>query len=182
MPAIAVGQVPSMLAVPAPSRASPLPQWFWVFADSGYTHSTCGSWLASDGGGPGTVDVGCAGPIAGKPAPTGGLEVLADFACATANLWALAHGKFVHQEKPGRPVGRLAHPYHSTGRVLARLQLLILIHTPQPRTRKGPQRRRYEPKSMSPALRIACTRLCTLSLRRMAETWALTVVSAISRV
>ena len=44
------------------------------------------------------------------------------------------------------------------------------------------QRRKYDPKSMSPALRIACTRLCTLSLRKIAETCALTVVSAISRV
>jgi CheY-like chemotaxis protein len=42
--------------------------------------------------------------------------------------------------------------------------------------------RKYDPKSISPALRIACTRLCTLSLRRIAETWAFTVVSAISRV
>src|SRR6187401_3193781 len=40
LPAIAVGQAPSMLNVLAPSRASPLPQLFWVFADSGYTHST----------------------------------------------------------------------------------------------------------------------------------------------
>lgn len=44
------------------------------------------------------------------------------------------------------------------------------------------QRRRYEPKSISPALSIACTRLCTFNLRRIADTWAFTVVSAISRV
>ena len=70
LPAIAVGQAPSMLNGLAPSRASPLPQWFWVFEDFGYTHSTCGSWLASDGGGSSAIDVEWAGPIAGKPAPT----------------------------------------------------------------------------------------------------------------
>ena len=31
----------------------------------------CGSWLASDGGGSGNVNVECAGLFAGKPAPTG---------------------------------------------------------------------------------------------------------------
>jgi len=60
----------SMLAVPTSSRASPLSQWFWVFAHFGYNHSTCGSWLASDSGMSGTIEVGFAGPIAGKPAPT----------------------------------------------------------------------------------------------------------------
>jgi hypothetical protein len=31
----------------------------------------CGSWLASDGGRSAAMDVGCDGPIAGRPAPTG---------------------------------------------------------------------------------------------------------------
>ncbi|POA79684.1 hypothetical protein C1890_04835 [Pseudomonas sp. DP16D-R1] len=31
----------------------------------------CGSWLASDGGSSFTINVDCAGAIAGKPAPTG---------------------------------------------------------------------------------------------------------------
>ncbi|KAE9646216.1 hypothetical protein EJA70_08420 [Pseudomonas sp. PB103] len=31
----------------------------------------CGSWLASDSGGSVGINVGCAGLIAGKPAPTG---------------------------------------------------------------------------------------------------------------
>jgi hypothetical protein len=35
------------------------------------TNSQCGSWLASDDGGSGDIDVGGAGFIAGKPAPTG---------------------------------------------------------------------------------------------------------------
>ena len=72
MPAIAVCQAPSKLALPAPSRASPLPQWFWVFTDSGYTHSTCGSWLASDSGMSGTIDVELTGLIASRLAPTNG--------------------------------------------------------------------------------------------------------------
>ncbi|AVX89690.1 hypothetical protein PkP19E3_15765 [Pseudomonas koreensis] len=37
---------------------------------AGDTHH-CGSWLASDGGGSGNINCGCAGLIAGKPAPTG---------------------------------------------------------------------------------------------------------------
>ncbi|POA47677.1 hypothetical protein C1893_14605 [Pseudomonas sp. MPR-ANC1] len=35
------------------------------------SHGTCGSGLARDGGVSGNDNVGCAGLIAGKPAPTG---------------------------------------------------------------------------------------------------------------
>jgi len=45
--------------------------------------------------------------------------------------------RFVCQKKAGRPVGRLARPDHSTGRALARLQLLILIHRPIGRLSEG---------------------------------------------
>ncbi|PYB93905.1 hypothetical protein DMX04_27600 [Pseudomonas koreensis] len=38
-----------------------------------YISNSCGSWLASDGGRSVTNDVDCAGFIAGKPAPTGGM-------------------------------------------------------------------------------------------------------------
>ncbi|CAI8702548.1 hypothetical protein EMIT0P176_100132 [Pseudomonas sp. IT-P176] len=89
LPAMAVCQALSMLNGPAPSRASPLPQWFWVFEDFGYTHSTCGSWLASDGGMSGTINVEWTGPIAGKPAPTVVLGVRR-FWVRPLNLWELA--------------------------------------------------------------------------------------------
>ena len=38
-PAMAVGQATSILDGLTPSRASPLPQWFWLFTDSVYTTS-----------------------------------------------------------------------------------------------------------------------------------------------
>ncbi len=43
------------------------------------------------------------------------------------------------------------------------------------------QRRKYALKSTSLADKIACTRLCTFNLRRIADTCAFTVVSAMSR-
>ncbi|CAI8754473.1 hypothetical protein EMIT0P176_180056 [Pseudomonas sp. IT-P176] len=60
-----------------------------MFAHFGYTHSTCGSWLASDSGMSGTIDVGFAGPIAGKPALTVVLGVHR-FWVHPLNLWELA--------------------------------------------------------------------------------------------
>ncbi|CAI8702599.1 Secreted protein [Pseudomonas sp. IT-P176] len=60
-----------------------------VFEDFGYTYSTCGSWLARDGGMSGTIDVEWAGPIAGKPAPTVVLGVRR-FWVHPLNLWELA--------------------------------------------------------------------------------------------
>jgi len=41
LPAMAVCQAPSMLNVPAPSRAGSLPQGAWPLADSVGTHQTC---------------------------------------------------------------------------------------------------------------------------------------------
>ncbi|SEP68903.1 hypothetical protein SAMN03159444_00400 [Pseudomonas sp. NFACC02] len=63
------------------------------------------------------------------------------------------------------------------------LPTLPMPNPTNPRTHNAGLRylRRYAAKSMSPALRIACTRLCTLSLRKIAETCAFTVVSAMAR-
>jgi len=41
-----------------------------LYAKSANYSNYCGSWLASEGGVSGEVDVGCAGLFAGKPAPT----------------------------------------------------------------------------------------------------------------
>ena len=89
LPAMAVCQPPSMLNEPASSRASPLPQWFWVFANFAYTHQTCGSGLARDGGVSGNIDFDCAGLIAGKPAPTVVLGVR-KFCIHPPDLWERA--------------------------------------------------------------------------------------------
>ncbi len=67
--AMAVGQSTGMLDEPASSRASP--QLIGV----GMQHLRslkiqCGSGLARESGGSGTADIDCAGPIAGRPAPT----------------------------------------------------------------------------------------------------------------
>ncbi|MCE6976418.1 hypothetical protein EI534_03050 [Pseudomonas frederiksbergensis] len=59
-----------MLAMPTTSRASPLPQFFAVFAELVYTMEPVGAGLARDSGGSANEDVGCAGVIASKPAPT----------------------------------------------------------------------------------------------------------------
>jgi hypothetical protein len=71
LPAMAVGQAMKRLAVLAQSLASQFSQGFLVCLRLLAIHKTCGSWLASDGGGSVDGDVGWAGPIAGKPAPTG---------------------------------------------------------------------------------------------------------------
>ncbi|MGY3175301.1 hypothetical protein ACVWYU_004725, partial [Pseudomonas sp. TE12234] len=55
-------QAMSMLKVPAPSRASPLPQCSWMYAESVNGPNFCGSWLASDGGVSGGIDAEGAGP------------------------------------------------------------------------------------------------------------------------
>jgi hypothetical protein len=59
-----------MLNMPASSPASQLPQFLWCTCYLRTTQSPCRSWLASDDGVSGDIDVGCAGLIAGKPAPT----------------------------------------------------------------------------------------------------------------
>jgi hypothetical protein len=70
--AMAVDQAKGMSTARTLSRAGSLLQGIWGgFGICGVTNSQCGSWLASDGGGSGDIDVGCAGLIAGKPAPTG---------------------------------------------------------------------------------------------------------------
>ncbi|QHF34735.1 hypothetical protein PspS19_18660 [Pseudomonas sp. S19] len=89
LPAMAVCQATSILTVLASSRASPLPQWFWVFENFAYTHQTCGSGLARDGGVSGSIDVDCAGLIAGKPAPTVVLGVR-KFCLHPPDLWERA--------------------------------------------------------------------------------------------
>ncbi len=72
MPAKAVGQAAQMLNVPAPSRASPLPQgisaWIGICASP---QNTVGAWLARESGGPGSTGVECADAFASKLAPTG---------------------------------------------------------------------------------------------------------------
>jgi hypothetical protein len=48
-----------------------------VFGGAGFlTHNPCGSELARDSGGSDCIDVGCAGAIASKLAPTGVLSDL----------------------------------------------------------------------------------------------------------
>jgi len=59
-----------MLDVPAFSLASQRLQWFLVFVDSAVIYKPCRSWLASEDGVSADSDAGCAGLIAGKPAPT----------------------------------------------------------------------------------------------------------------
>ncbi|PCM49547.1 hypothetical protein CP335_11780 [Pseudomonas fluorescens] len=46
----------------------------------------CGSWLASDGGGSGNINCGCASLIAGKPAPTG-FQVVAEYSVTPGTVW-----------------------------------------------------------------------------------------------
>ncbi|WP_139831526.1 hypothetical protein [Pseudomonas sp. B7(2017)] len=60
-----------VLAVLPPSPAGWLPPFLVVCIDLVNTRDTCGSWLASDGGGSGNRDAGITGLGAGKPAPTG---------------------------------------------------------------------------------------------------------------
>jgi len=67
----AAGQETWMLDLPAPSRASPLPQVQWLYAKSANYSNHCGSGLARESGVSGEVDAGCAGLIASKLAPTG---------------------------------------------------------------------------------------------------------------
>ena len=74
LPAMTACQLERMLDVPASSRASPLPQGLRMYAVSAGGQSHCGSWLASDGVVSVGEDVGRAGLIAGKPAPTGFAE------------------------------------------------------------------------------------------------------------
>ena len=76
---MAACQATVMLDVPASSRASPLPQGFSVDTVIVYDGGKkCGSGgaairLARDGGVSGNSDVGCAGLIASRLAPTGDL-------------------------------------------------------------------------------------------------------------
>ncbi|WP_218189999.1 hypothetical protein, partial [Pseudomonas sp. R25(2017)] len=56
--AMAVAQSTEMLAVPASSLASQLPQVLAVYMNLANAWDTCGSWLASDGGRSGNGDVG----------------------------------------------------------------------------------------------------------------------------
>jgi hypothetical protein len=71
LPAKAVCQAMEMLAVPASSLASQLLQVYGALAEFAPGLILCRSRLAGEGGGAGDGDVGCAGLIAGKPAPTG---------------------------------------------------------------------------------------------------------------
>jgi hypothetical protein len=71
LPAKAVGQAMEMLAVPASSLASQRLQVYWALAEFAPGLILCRSRLAGEGGGSGDGDVGGAGIIAGKPAPTG---------------------------------------------------------------------------------------------------------------
>jgi hypothetical protein len=71
LPAMAVGQAMEMLAVSASSLASQLLQVYWSLAEFAPGLIHCRSRLAGEGGGSGEGNVGCAGLIAGKPAPTG---------------------------------------------------------------------------------------------------------------
>jgi hypothetical protein len=70
LPAMAVGQAMEMLAVPASSLASQRLQFVGCCREWRLAVIPCRSRLAGDGGGSGEEDVGCAGLIAGKPAPT----------------------------------------------------------------------------------------------------------------
>jgi hypothetical protein len=86
---MAVGQAMKRLAVLAQSLVSQLSQGFLVCLRLLALHKTCGSWLASDGGGSGDEEVGGAGQIAGKPALTrifGVPEIVGN----PQNLWELA--------------------------------------------------------------------------------------------
>jgi len=51
--------------------AKSVPDCFFAELNLGIGTKTCGSWLASDGVLAFNIGVGCAGLIAGKPAPTG---------------------------------------------------------------------------------------------------------------
>ncbi len=74
--AIAVGQPRRMLDVQASSRASSLPQDFALYWMLCTPQTPCGSEPARDSGGSVQEDVGCAGVIASKLAPTGFCVVL----------------------------------------------------------------------------------------------------------
>ncbi|MDQ0123069.1 hypothetical protein J2W17_002016 [Pseudomonas lini] len=122
---MALCQPTSMLNGTPLSRAGSLPQWFRVCPQD---------------------QVGCQAAFAGKPAPTGGLRTSVRDRSA---VWPpslasqLLQGVCVHPSEIGRLSGRLrwqASSYkgsaytdalhHSSGRALARLLLLILIHPP----------------------------------------------------
>jgi hypothetical protein len=68
--AMAVGQAMEMLAAPSSSLASQLLQFVGRCREWRLAVIPCRSRLAGDGGVSGDGDVGCAGLIAGKPAPT----------------------------------------------------------------------------------------------------------------
>jgi hypothetical protein len=72
---MAVCQARAILAVPAFSLASQLLQVYWALPGFAFGGDRCRSRLAGDGGVSGEGDIGCAGLIAGKPAPTGLLGV-----------------------------------------------------------------------------------------------------------
>ncbi len=86
--AIAVGQLAWILDMPASSRASPLPHWIVSGQETCVWHSSlCGSELARDSGGSVCLDVGCAGVIASKPAPTLDLQWARNLCSAQFPLW-----------------------------------------------------------------------------------------------
>ncbi len=98
--AIAVGQFAWMLDVPASSRASSLPHWIVSGQEICARHSSlCGSELARDSGGSVCLDVGCAGVIASKLAPTLDRQWARNLCSGQFPLWeqsllAIAVGQF----------------------------------------------------------------------------------------
>ncbi|HJR28689.1 MAG TPA: hypothetical protein VJ889_08240, partial [Pseudomonas sp.] len=67
MPAMAVCLAMWLLDVLASSLASQLPQGYRMYSTSAGNRGNCGSWLASDGGVSGDVDVGCHDADVGSP-------------------------------------------------------------------------------------------------------------------
>jgi hypothetical protein len=89
------------LAVPASSLASQLLQVYWALPGFAFGGDRCRSRLAGDGGVSGEEDVGCAGLIAGKPAPTG-LWALPGFAFGGTPLWERMTDR--GYARPGHPL------------------------------------------------------------------------------
>ncbi len=87
----AVGQLASLLDVPTPSRASPLPQWGRVRSQNPCpTHKSCGSGLARESGGSACIAIDCSGAFASKPAPTVGACSFTRSMSNTQTLWERA--------------------------------------------------------------------------------------------
>jgi hypothetical protein len=91
LPAMAVGQAVCSSADVLLSRASPLLQGTLAWAENLDTPQiTCGSWLAGDGGGSGSLFCGWCTAIAGKPAPTGDAGLGREFRHTANHMWELA--------------------------------------------------------------------------------------------